>query len=133
MTMSAAPRMALLLAAPALAAVAAAPEGEPVDRQRDLLRSLLNSGCPATAAADEIVVCGRRGDEEQERYRVPADLRIAAPPDRPAGAQLSAMDIDASRCTTVGPHQQCTRGLDMIGIGITLARAVAALIASDDD
>ena len=88
--------------------------------------------CPPAADDEEIIVCGSRA-EDNDRHRLP----LAAQPqpgaaDRAGGEQRAALAIDSSRCTTVGRDQSCGGGLDVIGIGFAVARAVAQALANRD-
>lgn len=87
------------------------------------IRTEIRPGCPPTTSDEEIVVCGTRDDD---RYRVaPSDTSRSAS-HRAGGEQMQALaDGTPSRCTTVGPNQQCTRGIDMIGLLFGILRAVA--------
>jgi hypothetical protein len=119
-----------LAAAPALAQDPGAEAA--ISGQRAVLREAMRLDCPPAEDADEIVVCGSR-DEENRRNRLP--LAVGPPPgaaDRAGGEQRAAMAIDSSSCTTVGRDQRCNGGLDMIGIGFTIARAIAQAIVNDD-
>ena len=130
-------RTALIALAPLLAAwpcqAAAQPlnADEAIARQQEMVRGIVERRCPAGAGGDDIVVCGR--PERVQRYRVPlpaqANAGIHA---RAGGEQLAAMDGGDDRCSTVGRDQQCGGGLDMIGIGFTIARAVVQALANRD-
>lgn len=124
------PLVALLSAAPALAAQAG--PDRLVERQREQLREGLRLDCPVSGP-EEIVVCGSREERSQDRHR------LILPPETPQGAahraggeQRDALAIDTSRCTSVGRDQVCTSGLNMIGIGIAVARAIANAIEQQD-
>ena len=123
------PLLALLAATPAVA--------QPVDAerlveaQREALRASMRLDCPAAGENDEIVVCGSRDEDRDQRLPLPVPREPRAA-DRAAGEQRAALDIDSSRCTAVGRAQQCNGGLDMIGIGFAIARAIGAAIADPD-
>jgi hypothetical protein len=91
------------------------------------LRLDMRPGCPPADSPEEIVVCGSRDDE---RYRVepsepvPGARRRLIAGEPPTGAGALA-DGALSRCTTVGPNQQCTQGLDLFGIAFGIARLIA--------
>lgn len=112
------------LAQPALSA-------DPVAAQQAELRAVLRPRCLAPGEDEEIVVCGQRDDD---RYRVPPPL---VPGVRPAGAraggeQRAAMAANDQSCTPIGRDQQCNGGLNVIGIGLTIARAIGQAIANRD-
>ena len=93
------------------------------------IRTEVRRGCPPAGSDGEIVVCGERDDD---RYRVaPSPTRDAS--HRAGGEQMGALaDGTPSRCTTVGPNQQCTKGIDMIGLIFGIVRAVAQARANRD-
>lgn len=94
------------------------------------LRTEIRPGCPPAPSTDDIIVCGRREDEQ---FRVPPSDRSRNTSHRAGGEQMQALaDGTPSRCTTVGPNQQCTRGLDVFGIIFGIARLVAQARANRD-
>lgn len=111
----------------------AAPEPDSlVERQREQLRAALRLDCPASGP-DEIIVCGAREQPSQDRHRL--NLAPSTPPGpahRAGGEQRDALAIDTSRCTPVGRDQVCTSGLNMIGIGFAVARAIANALEQRD-
>ena len=105
---------------------------ELVAAQQEMVRAAVRRDCPQ-AAEEEILICA--GREDDSRYRlgdIAADVPAPAAA-RAGGAQLDAMRGGDDRCSPVGRFQQCTQGLDVIGIGVTVVRAVARAIARDDD
>ena len=122
--------MAKLLLAMAAAALAFAPaKGAPpasaeeaLARQQASLRSSLGLGCEREAG--EIVVCGRPGPDPN-RLPLPVEpepgARIAGEPSDPK----ESLALTNRKCTTVGPNQQCSGGLPILGIALALARAAA--------
>ncbi len=125
-------RPALLLVAAAALPAAAAAQG-PADaaaRQQAEVRALVAQSCPA-GEGSEVVVCGRR--EPVQRYRAPLpELAATRTPERAGDAQLAALATDSGRCSPAIRDQQCGGGLDMIGIGFTIARAVVQALANRD-
>jgi hypothetical protein len=117
---------ALLAAAPAGAQQSA---DQAIAAQRSGLRQALRLDCPR-GEDDEILVCGSR--EEERRQRLPPIEPAPSAADRAGGEQRAALATDTSRCTAVGRDQSCTRGLDMVGIGFAIARAVVQAIANRD-
>jgi hypothetical protein len=128
-------RMARTLIAALLAAAPAPALAQSVDAlvttQRDSIRGVVRPRCERGPDPEEIVVCGTRDDE---RYRVPVQVVPGSIParDRAGGEQLAAMAGNDQRCTPVGRDQQCNGGLDVIGIGFTIARAIVQAIANRD-
>ena len=128
-------RMAGTLIAALLAAVPAPARAQSVDAlvatQRDSVSGVVRPRCERGPDPEEIVVCGTRDDE---RYRVPAQLVPGSIParDRAGGEQLAALAANDQRCTPIGRDQQCNGGLDVIGIGFTIARAIVQAIARRD-
>ena len=124
--------VALALPASALAQAVEPPDPAAlIEAQRRELLGTIRPACPAAGSNDDIVVCGRR---DEDRYRVPLAI---VPSGAPAGAgaggeQRAALGIDSSRCATVGRDQQCTGGLNMVGIGMALVRAVGQALANRD-
>ncbi len=120
-----------LAAASAEAQDASAPDAW-VEAQRRALRVGSGLDCPPASDPEEIVVCGRDHDEEQARHRLPlAVTRPPRPSDRAGGEQAAALGADSSRCTTVGRDQSCG-GVDFLGMGLAIARAIATKILEDD-
>lgn len=114
----------LVVLVPLPAAAQTVPAEELVEAQRSQLRQGIRSHCPPTSGEEEIVVCGQR-DQDRDRLPLPPGPDPSLPANRAGGEQRAALAIDTSRCTTVGPNQQCNQGLDVIGIAFTVARAVA--------
>jgi hypothetical protein len=128
--------MALLLAAALLPAAAAAQPGAgaaAVDAQRELVRSAVAPECDAATSGEEIVVCGRREEEANRRYRLaPMEGSAGAVESQAGGEQLAAMRAGSSRCSTVGRDQQCGGGLPLLAVAATLVRGIRALRARRD-
>jgi hypothetical protein len=116
--------------APATAAAAQLdPPRDPVSEQQAEVRAMVS--CPR-AVGDEIVVCGRREEEEARRFRVEPTPPAPSAADRAGGAQRDALAIDTSRCTPVGRDQRCGGGLDVLGIAATIVRGIIAIRARRD-
>ena len=98
------------------------------------MRLEVRAGCLPATSEDEIVVCGSR--DEDRRYRVASEpvpgarRRLIA--GEPPSAVAALADGTPSRCTTVGPNQQCTGGLDIFAIGFGIARLIARARANRD-
>ena len=121
----------LLAAWPGAATAQAVTAEEAIAQQQAQVRGVVERRCPAGAGGEDIVVCGR--PERVQRYRVPLPApETAGIHARAGGEQLAAMDGGDDRCSTVGRDQQCGGGLDMIGIGFTIARAVVQALANRD-
>ena len=115
-------------------AVYAAPAGaqsDPVDAQRQEVRQAIAPECERSTV-EVLVVCGRTEEQQEAESR---RYRVAATPIRretAGNAQRDAMAANDQRCTPVGRAQQCSGGLDVIGIGFMVARAIATAAARRD-
>lgn len=100
--------------------------------------------CPTSSNPDEIIVCARR--PEEERYRIPKDLReqqraeeiarrdqVAA--ERAALASGRAAATGTGSCSAVGAGGMigCTKGIDIVGAGKTIVEGVRTATEPDDD
>ena len=126
-------RLALLLPSLLLAAPALAAEPETVDeamerQRRDLRVAIGLAPCPPVDEQGEIVVCGRRGPSP---HRVTG---VEMPPERfnRFGAARSAMNAGRSSCSTVGPNQRCSGGLNVFQAGTALYKIGRHLLGRDD-
>ena len=100
----------LMGSAPALA--------QPPERQRHVT-VYGNEACPEPDSEEEIVVCGRQ--PEEERYRIPRELRRNPEHRQEAGWGARALDLeDAQRwtrpngCSVVGSNGQTGCTADMV-------------------
>ena len=98
------------------------------------LRTEFRPGCPPAPSPDEVIVCGRREDDQ---FRVsPSEPEPGARHRLIAGEVPRGVDAMAdgalSRCTTVGPNPQCTQGLDIFGIAFDIVRLIARARANRD-
>jgi hypothetical protein len=110
--------------------IVTADEAIAMDRVR--VHSILDTECPPGELDDEVVVCGRRPGFQ--RYRVPmagADLGPGSR-ERAGDAQLSAMAANDQSCSPVGRDNGCGGGVDLIGIGFTIVRAITQALANRD-
>jgi hypothetical protein len=123
------------MAAAAALWAAPAPAAEPVSaesalaRQQASLRSSLGIVCDR--GAGEIVVCARRGpDPNRLPFPVPPEpgARNSGEPADPA----DTLALSAEKCTTVGPNQQCSGGLPVLGIAIWAVRTAIKVIAEKE-
>lgn len=100
----------LLAGAAAVAAIALPAGPAAAQVQNGTLIIYGNDKCPTNASGEEIVVCVRRG--EQERYRIPKELRDVEPTrDGESWAtrvetNLNAGATGTGSCSTVGPGGQ---------------------------
>jgi hypothetical protein len=120
----------LLFAAPALAAE---PEtvDEAMERQRTELRAAIGlAPCPAADEKGDIVVCGRRGPGE---YSLPnPDLKVPGERERGIPNGIHAMNAGTSPCSTVGPNQRCSGGLDVFRVAGVLYKIGRHILGGDD-
>src|SRR5215212_10030682 len=120
--------LAALAAGPALAAPPATAD-QAVARQQASLRSSLGLDCDRSGG--EIVVCGRPGPDPN-RLPLPVEpepgARNSGEPSDPA----DSLALTRQRCTTVGPDQQCSGGLPILGIALWIVQT-AVKAAKDED
>ena len=132
-----------LAAAPLSLAAAPAQAQDGTYRQRTVV-VYGNDPCPKASNPDEIVVCARR--PEEERYRIPKDLRdqeraeaiarqdqvatnrAALVSGRTAGTGTGSCSIQGA-----GGITGCTRGLDVVGAGRTIVEGVKTATEPVDD
>ena len=115
----------------ASAAAAAEPETieQAMERQRTELRVAIGlAPCPPAGTDGDIVVCGRRGPSP---HRVTG---VDLPPERfnRFGAARSAMNTGTSSCSTVGPNQRCSGGLNVLQAGTVHYKIGRHLLGGDD-
>jgi hypothetical protein len=118
----------------------------PADAQNYRSRTVVVFGddpCPQSTNPDEIVVCARR--PEEERYRIPKDLREqeAEAIDRrdQVGAQRAALAsgrpsaTGIGSCSAVGPGgiTGCTQGVNVVGAARTVVEGVRSATEPTDD
>jgi hypothetical protein len=92
-------------------------EGAVEHQRRQLQAATGTAPCDREAEGGEIVVCGRIGPDPNrvEVPRFPGDRVALLPGEPPSGR--AALDATAqSPCTTVGPHQRCSGGLDVFRV-----------------
>ncbi len=92
--------------------------------------SILADPCAGARTADEIVVCGQ-GASPEPRLPLPAER---GPPDHPAPSNpdlsgMGALAASVPPCAT--RSEGCTTGVDLIGGGTFLVRAVEKLVDSE--
>jgi hypothetical protein len=129
------------MAMAALAALAAAPAPTPawadqpatadqaLARQRSSLRSSLGLDCDR--GGGDIVVCGRPGPDPN-RLPLPVEPEPGARIAGEASLPGDSLALTKQRCTTVGPDQQCSGGLPILGIAIWIVQT-AIKAAKDED
>ena len=103
-----------------------------------------DDACPTSSNPDEIIVCARR--PEEERYRIPRDLReqeraeaiarqdqVGANRAALASGRNSATGIGS--CSTVGAGGMtgCTGGIDIVGAARTVVEGVRTAVEPTDD
>ncbi len=118
-----------LAAAPVSAAPPASAD-EALARQQASLRSSLGLDCDR--GTGEIVVCGRQGpDPHRLPLPVPPEpgARIAGEPADPS----DALALSAEKCTPVGPNQQCSGGIPILGIALYIVQTVVKAAIKDGE
>lgn len=136
--------IALALAAAPLALAAAPVQAQDGTYRQRTVVVYGNDPCPKATNPDEIVVCARR--PEEERYRIPKDLRdqeraeaiarqdqvatnrAALVSGRTAGTGTGSCSIQGA-----GGITGCTRGLDVVGAGRTIVEGVKTATEPVDD
>lgn len=119
---------AAFLSAPAAAAPPASAE-EALARQQASLRSSLGLGCDRDSG--EIVVCGRPGPDPN-RLPLPVEPEPGARTAGEASDPRASLALTNQKCTTVGPNQQCSGGLPILGIALFLVQtAVKAVMEKE--
>ena len=103
-----------------------------IEGQRAELRAAMRLDCRRPGDEGEIIVCGSRDPDRLHRLEPIEGSRPPEAADRAGGEQRAALAAGSSPCTTVGRDQRCNGGLDMIGIGFTLVRAVAQALTNRD-
>jgi len=133
--------MALATAPLTLAAPAAAQDGN--YRSRTVV-VFGNDECPKSTNPDEIIVCARR--PEEERYRIPKDLReqdraAAIAREDQVGANRAALASGRDSATGIGSCSTagaggitgCTGGIDIVGGVRTVVEGVRTATEPVDD
>jgi hypothetical protein len=123
---------ALLLATPAYAAAPPLTAEAAIAHQRDQLIDQARIGCRRSGEEEEIVVCGREGPDPNRIAVEPAPgERRSLLPGEPAGG-VAAMSAGNQRCSTVGPNQSCSGGLDLFRVGSVLFKIGKHILNKDD-
>lgn len=120
----------LIAATLLLAAAQEAPASAPQDAGAPQRWSILVDPCAGARTPDEIVVCGQ-GASPAPRLPLPAER---GPPDHPAPSNpdLSGMGALAAASPPCATRSEgCTTGVDLIGGGTFLIRAVEKLVDSE--
>jgi hypothetical protein len=100
--------------------------------------------CPKATNPDEIIVCARR--PEEERYRIPKDIReqekaatiaredqVGANRAALASGQASATGVGSCSAAGAGGWTGCTKGLDVVGAARTVAEGAKKASEPVDD
>ena len=134
--------LALALAAAPLAAVPAAAQDGGY-RSRTVV-VFGEDPCPKASNPDEIIVCARR--PEEERYRIPKDIReaekaaqiaredqVAANRAAIVSGRTAATGIGSCSAAGAGGITGCTQGLNVVGAAKTVVEGVKAATEPVDD
>lgn len=135
--------MALALAAAPLALAAPAMAQDGNYRSRTVV-VFGNDECPKSTNPDEIIVCARR--PEEERYRIPKDLReqeraeaiaredqVGANRAALASGRDSASGTGSCSAAGAGGITGCTKGIDIVGGARTVVEGVRTAAEPVDD
>ena len=100
--------------------------------------------CPKASNPDEIIVCARR--PEEERYRIPKDIReadkaaqiaredqVAANRAAIVSGRTAATGIGSCSTAGAGGITGCTQGLNVVGAAKTVVEGVKAATEPVDD
>lgn len=100
--------------------------------------------CPKATNPDEIIVCARR--PEEERYRIPKDLReqeraatiaredqVAANRQALVSGRTAASGIGSCSTAGAGGMTGCTQGLNVVGAARTVVEGVRSATEPTDD
>ncbi len=100
--------------------------------------------CPTSTNPDEIVVCARR--PEEERYRIPKDIReqeraaaiaredqVAANRSALVSSRTAATGIGSCSTQGAGGMTGCTQGLNIVGAARTVVEGVKTATDPVDD
>ena len=134
--------LALALAAAPLAAVPAAAQDGGY-RSRTVV-VFGEDPCPKASNPDEIIVCARR--PEEERYRIPKDIReaekaaqiaredqVAANRAAIVSGRTAASGIGSCSAAGAGGITGCTQGLNVVGAAKTVVEGVKTATEPVDD
>lgn len=111
------------LASASAAAAPPASADEALARQQASLRSSLD--CDRDSG--EIVVCGRQGPDPN-RLPLPVEPEPGARIAGEAATPREALALTVQKCTTVGPNQQCSGGLPILGIAFFIVQTAVKAI-----
>jgi hypothetical protein len=121
-----------LAAAPAFAEPLTAEEA--IARQKEQLRDALGLDCDRSGQGEDIVVCGRSGPDPNRvpfpDQRLPGERVRLGPSEAPSG--LAGLEAGQSPCSTVGPNQRCSGGLDVFRVVGVLAKIAKHLIDPEE-
>jgi hypothetical protein len=97
--------------------------------------------CPKATNPDEVIVCARR--PEEERYRIPKDIReqetiarkdqVGANRAALASGQASATGVGSCSAAGAGGWTGCSRGIDVVGAARTAVEGVKTATDPVDD
>ncbi|PZU49919.1 MAG: hypothetical protein DI568_04675 [Sphingomonas sp.] len=103
-----------------------------------------NDPCPKASNPDEIIVCARR--PEEERYRIPKDIReaekaaqiaredqVAANRAAIVSGRTAASGIGSCSAAGAGGITGCTQGLNVVGAAKTIVEGVKTATEPVDD
>ena len=103
-----------------------------------------NDPCPKATNPDEIIVCARR--PEEERYRIPKDIReaekaaqiaredqVAANRAAIVSGRTAASGIGSCSAAGAGGITGCTQGLNVVGAAKTVVEGVKTATEPVDD
>jgi hypothetical protein len=124
----------LLLPLGAAAAQPAITAEAALENQQRQVERAVGTDCRRSTDDSEIIVCGRSMQAYRVPFpdeRVPGERRGLLPGEAPSG--VSALSANTSPCSTTGPNQRCSGGLDFLAVGSVLIKAIKHFTREEEE